>query len=72
MNQYAVSMEANPLVAIRADLQRWSGPARMVRGLKDSLFGGGVGWIIRYPVRAVCDESKAQTCFSRRDARADR
>ncbi len=39
MNQYAVSMEANPLVAIRADLQRWSGPARMVWGLKDSLFG---------------------------------
>jgi haloalkane dehalogenase len=38
MNQYAVSMEANPLVAIRADLQRWSGPARMVWGLKDSLF----------------------------------
>jgi haloalkane dehalogenase len=37
MNQYAVSMEANPLVAIRADLQRWSGPARMVWGLKDSL-----------------------------------
>ena len=39
MNQYAVSMGANPLVAIRADLQRWSGPARMVWGLKDSLFG---------------------------------
>lgn len=39
MNQYAVSMEANPLVAIRADLQRWNSPARMVWGLKDSLFG---------------------------------
>lgn len=39
MNQYAVSMEANPLVAIRGDLQRWRGPARMVWGLKDLLFG---------------------------------
>ncbi len=39
MNQFAASMERNPLVAIREDLQRWKGPARMVWGLKDTLFG---------------------------------
>ena len=39
MEQYAVSMEANPLVAIREDLRRWMGPARIVWGLKDTLFG---------------------------------
>jgi len=38
MEQYAVSMETNPLVAIREELHRWSGPARMVWGLKDVLF----------------------------------
>ena len=38
-NQFAASMETNPLVAIREDLRRWSGPARMVWGLKDTLFG---------------------------------
>jgi len=36
---YTVSMEANPLVAVREDLRRWTGPARMVWGLKDTLFG---------------------------------
>ncbi len=39
VNQYAVSMEANLLVPIREDLRRWNGPARMVWGLKDALFG---------------------------------
>jgi haloalkane dehalogenase len=39
MQQYAVSMEANPLVAIREELRQWKGPARMVWGLKDTLFG---------------------------------
>jgi pimeloyl-ACP methyl ester carboxylesterase len=39
VNQYAVSMETNLLVAIREDLRRWSGPARMVWGLKDTFFG---------------------------------
>jgi haloalkane dehalogenase len=39
MNQYAASMETNPLVAIREELHRWKGPARMVWGLKDTLFG---------------------------------
>lgn len=38
-NQYVVSMETNLLVAIREDLRRWKGPARMVWGLKDVLFG---------------------------------
>jgi pimeloyl-ACP methyl ester carboxylesterase len=32
-------METNPLVAIREELGRWKGPARMVWGLKDTLFG---------------------------------
>ena len=39
LHLYTVSMEANPLVAIREDLRRWTGPARMVWGLKDTLFG---------------------------------
>lgn len=39
MEQYAVSMETNPLVPIREELRRWRGPARMVWGLKDPLFG---------------------------------
>jgi haloalkane dehalogenase len=39
VNQYAVSMETNLLVAIREELHRWRGPARMVWGLKDTLFG---------------------------------
>jgi haloalkane dehalogenase len=39
MQQYAVSMETNPLVAIREELRQWKGPARMVWGLKDTLFG---------------------------------
>ena len=39
MQEYAVSMGANPLVAIREELRRWKGPARMVWGMKDTLFG---------------------------------
>jgi len=39
VNQYAVSMGTNSLVAIREELHRWTGPARMVWGLKDTLFG---------------------------------
>jgi haloalkane dehalogenase len=39
MQQYAASMETNPLVAIREELRQWKGPARMVWGLKDTLFG---------------------------------
>jgi pimeloyl-ACP methyl ester carboxylesterase len=39
MEQYAISMETNLLVAIREELRCWRGPARMVWGLKDTLFG---------------------------------
>lgn len=39
VNQYAVSMGTNSLVAIREQLHQWPGPARMVWGLKDTLFG---------------------------------
>jgi pimeloyl-ACP methyl ester carboxylesterase len=39
VNEYAVSMGTNSLVGIRESLRRWDGPARMVWGLKDSLFG---------------------------------
>ena len=39
LQQYSVSMEANPLVAIREELRQWKGPARMVWGLKDLFFG---------------------------------
>lgn len=38
VNEYAVSMGTNSLIAIREDLRRWKGPARMVWGLKDVLF----------------------------------
>jgi pimeloyl-ACP methyl ester carboxylesterase len=36
MNQVVASMETNPLVAIRKELHRWQGPARMVWGLRDA------------------------------------
>jgi haloalkane dehalogenase len=39
MEQYAISMETNPLLEIREELRHWRGPARMVWGLKDTLFG---------------------------------
>lgn len=39
MQQYAVSMETNPLLMIRQELHQWKGPVRMVWGLKDTLFG---------------------------------
>jgi len=38
-NKYAVSMGTNSLTAIRKALHQWKGPARMVWGLKDALFG---------------------------------
>lgn len=38
VNEYAASMGRNPLIAIREDLRRRLGPARMVWGLKDGLF----------------------------------
>lgn len=39
VNEYAVSMGANYLTNIREELHQWKGPARMVWGLKDTLFG---------------------------------
>jgi haloalkane dehalogenase len=39
LNKFSVAMATNPLVAIREDLKRWNGPARMVWGLNDPLFG---------------------------------
>jgi pimeloyl-ACP methyl ester carboxylesterase len=39
VNEYAVSMGVNSLVAIRENLRQWKGPARMVWALKDTLFG---------------------------------
>jgi haloalkane dehalogenase len=39
MQQYAISMGSNSLIAIRDNLRQWNGPARMVWGLKDTLFG---------------------------------
>jgi haloalkane dehalogenase len=39
VNQYAVSMGANSLIGIREALHQWKGPAQMVWGLKDVLFG---------------------------------
>jgi pimeloyl-ACP methyl ester carboxylesterase len=38
VNEYAMSMGTNSLVAIREDLRHWRGPARMVWGLKDAFF----------------------------------
>jgi pimeloyl-ACP methyl ester carboxylesterase len=39
LDQYTVSLGTNELLAIRDDLHRWTGPARMVWGLKDPFFG---------------------------------
>ena len=39
IDRYTVSLGTNVLVAIREDLRRWTGPARLVWGLKDPLFG---------------------------------
>ena len=38
VHEYAVSLGTNELVAIRENLRRWKGPARMVWGLNDTLF----------------------------------
>ncbi len=39
LNKFSVAMAINPLVAIRDDLKQWKGPARMVWGTNDPLFG---------------------------------
>src|SRR5258707_5853415 len=38
MQEYTISLGINPLIAIREDLRRWKGPARIVWGLKDPIF----------------------------------
>src|SRR5882757_2642438 len=39
VEEYAISMDTNVLVAIRENLHQWKGATRMVWGLKDTLFG---------------------------------
>ncbi len=39
LNEYLVALGRNDLVAIRKDLRAWRGPARMVWGVKDHIFG---------------------------------
>jgi haloalkane dehalogenase len=39
LDRYTVSLGENVLVAIREDLRKWRGSARMVWGLKDAFFG---------------------------------
>jgi haloalkane dehalogenase len=39
MEQYTISLGTNDLVAVREDLRKWKGPARMVWATKDPLFG---------------------------------
>jgi len=39
LNQFTLALAVNDLVAIRENLGQWKGPARMVWGLKDPLFG---------------------------------
>jgi haloalkane dehalogenase len=38
LNQYTISLGTNELVAIREELHRWTGPTRIVWGLKDTIF----------------------------------
>jgi pimeloyl-ACP methyl ester carboxylesterase len=38
MQEYTISLGVNPLVAIREDLRQWKGPARIVWGMKDTIF----------------------------------
>jgi haloalkane dehalogenase len=38
LDQYTISLGVNDLVAVREDLKRWKGPARMVWAMKDIFF----------------------------------
>jgi haloalkane dehalogenase len=38
LNEYTISLGTNELVGIRGNLRQWRGPARMVWGLKDTIF----------------------------------
>jgi haloalkane dehalogenase len=39
VNEYAVALNTNSLIAVREDLKQWKGPARMVWALQDTFFG---------------------------------
>jgi pimeloyl-ACP methyl ester carboxylesterase len=39
MQEYTIALGSNPLVAVRENLHQWKGPARMVWGTSDPLFG---------------------------------
>jgi len=39
VSEYTVALGQNVLVSVREELRAWKGPARMVWGLKDNLFG---------------------------------
>jgi len=39
VSEYTVALGQNVLVPVREQLRAWKGPARMVWGLKDNLFG---------------------------------
>ncbi|HXC95496.1 MAG TPA: alpha/beta hydrolase [Edaphobacter sp.] len=48
LNRYTVSLGVNELVAVREDLRRWRGPARIVWGLKDTIFSvASAEWLDR-------------------------
>jgi haloalkane dehalogenase len=48
LNQYTISLGSNELVAVREDLRRWKGPARVVWGMKDTIFAGeSADWLDR-------------------------
>jgi pimeloyl-ACP methyl ester carboxylesterase len=47
-HQYTISLGKNELVAIRENLRAWNRPARIVWGMKDTVFGAeGADWLDR-------------------------
>jgi haloalkane dehalogenase len=48
LDQYTISLGTNELVAAREDLRRWKGPARVVWGMKDTIFAAdSADWLDR-------------------------
>jgi len=46
LDQYTISLGTNELIAVRENLRQWKGPARMVWGLKDTIFPvDGAEWL---------------------------
>jgi hypothetical protein len=66
VSEYTVALGQNALVPVREQLRAWKGPARMVWGLKDNLFGLQWlnGWIRTCRVHAACAKSKTPICSS--------